>query len=45
MAFKELFLQIGFYPSGEGRQTVTQTIFHVCNAAPVANGWLSTSIL
>ena len=44
-AFKVFPLQIGFYPSGKGRQTVTQAICHVCNTAPVANGWLSTSIL
>jgi len=44
-AFKAFFLQIGFNPSGEGRQMVTQAICHVCNAAPVADGWLFTSIL
>ena len=43
VAFKVFSLQIGFYPSGKGRQMVTQAICHVCNAAPVANGWLSTS--
>jgi len=45
VAFTVFSLQIGFYPSGKGRKTVTQAICHVCNAAPVANGWLSTSIL
>ncbi|MCY6488472.1 hypothetical protein, partial [Actinobacillus pleuropneumoniae] len=45
VAFKVFSLQIGFYLSGKGRQTVTQAICHFCNAAPVANGWLFISIL
>ena len=42
---KCFFLQIGSYPSGEGRQTVTQDKCHVCSVALVADGWLSISIL
>ena len=45
VAFKVFFLHIGFYPSGEGRQTVTQAKCHVCSATPVADGWLFISIL
>jgi len=33
------------YTSGKGRQRVTQAIFHVCGAAPVADVWLSIFIL